>query len=45
MDLWQRRPSDDYKSSFWPLAGMMIVMMIIVARDKNYNYNHCRAKL
>ena len=30
MDLRQNRPSYNYKSSFWPLAGMM-AMMIIVA--------------
>ena len=39
MDLWQRRPSCDYKLSFWPLAGMMMVMMIIVVPAKNYNYS------
>ena len=44
MDLRQRRPSYDYNSSFWPPAGMMAVAMVVL-RVKNYNYNHCRAKL
>jgi hypothetical protein len=38
MDLRQRRPSYDYKSSFWPLAGIM-VMMIIMVCARNYNFN------
>ena len=36
MDLRQRRPSYDYIFSFWPLAGM-IMMMIIMVRARNHN--------
>ena len=43
MDLRQSRPSYEYKSSFWPPAGIM--MMVVVVRASNYNYNYCRAKL
>ena len=38
-DLRQRRPSYGFKSSFWPLAGMMVV--VIVVRSRTYNYNYC----
>ena len=31
------RPSYDYKSSFWPPAGMIMVMIIVRARNFNYN--------
>ena len=34
MDVRQRRPSYDYKSSFWPPTGIMIM-------NQNYNYNIC----
>ena len=44
MNLTQNRPSYDYKSSFRPLAGML-VMIIIVVRARNSNYNYCRLKL
>ena len=30
MDLRQRRPSYECKSSFWPPAGNMIIMIIVV---------------
>ena len=39
MELRQRRPSYEYKSSFWPPAGIMIIMMVIVVRARNYDYN------
>ena len=32
MDLRQRRPSYDNKSFFGPLAGIMIIMIIIILR-------------
>ena len=32
----------DYECSFWPPAGIMVVMMIVV---RNYNYNNCGAEL
>ena len=35
MDLRRIRPSYEYKSSFWPLAAM-VVMTVIVARTCNY---------
>ena len=39
MDLRQRRPSYDYELSFWPPAGIIMVMAIVVrVRDYNYNY-------
>jgi hypothetical protein len=44
MDLRQRRQSFDYKSSFWPLAGMIIIMMVIVVRARNNNYIFCGAR-
>ena len=28
------------KSSFWPLAGNIMMMMMIMVRAKNYNYNY-----
>ena len=31
MDLRQRRPFYDHKSSFWPLAEIIVLMMVIVA--------------
>ena len=41
MDMWRNRPSYEYKSSFWPLLGIMIIIvMVIVARARNYNYNN-----
>ena len=40
MELRQRRQSYDYRSSFWPLAGMMVMMVIIMVRARNYNYNY-----
>ena len=43
MELRQRRPSYDYKSYFWPLAGIMVV--ILMARAKIYSYNYYRVKL
>ena len=43
MDLRQRRASYDYKPRFGPLAGIMIIM--IVVRARNYNYNCCGTKL
>ena len=42
MDLRQSRPSYEYKSSFWPPAGIIMVMVMNVAR--NYDYNYCRTK-
>ena len=46
MDLRQRRKSYDYKLSFGPLAGIMVVMeMMIIVRARKHNYNYCRAKL
>ena len=44
MVLRQRRPSYDYNSSFWQLAGL-IMMIIIMMRARNYNYDYCGAKL
>ena len=44
MDLGQRRPSYDHKSSFWPLAGMIMMVMTVV-RARNYNNNYCGARL
>ena len=35
MDMRRSRPSYEYKSSLWPLPGMMVV---IVVRARNYNY-------
>ena len=35
IDLRQRRPSYNYKSSFWPPAGIIMMMIIIVVRAKN----------
>ena len=43
MDLRQRRPSYDCKSSFWPLAGIMVVILMV--RAKIYSYNYYGAKL
>ena len=43
MDLKQRLPPYDYKSSFWPPAGIMM-MCIIVVRAREYNDKHCGAK-
>ena len=42
MDLRRNRPSYEYKSSFWPPAGMIMVMIIVV-HARNYNYNYYRA--
>ena len=36
------RPYEDYKMSFWPLAG--IRMMITIVRARNYNYDYYRAR-
>ena len=43
MDLRQRRPSYDYKSFLGPLAGIIIMMIVVAAR--NYNSNFCGADL
>ena len=43
MDLRQGRPSWDYKSSFWPLAGIMVITIIMV-RARNYNYDYYGAR-
>ena len=42
-NLRQRRPSYGYKSSFWPLAGITMVVIIMV-RDRNCNYNYYGAR-
>ena len=45
-DMRRRRPYYDYKSSFWPLAGIMVIMVIMVrARNYDYNYYGARQKL
>ena len=44
MDMRRRRPLEEYKSSFWPLPGMMIIMMIIVVRASNYDYDDYGAR-
>ena len=41
MDMRQRRPSYDYKSSFWPLAGIIIMVMVIVGRNPEV-YDICQ---
>ena len=40
MRLRQRRPSYDHKSSLWPPAGIIMMMIIIVVHAKTYNYNY-----
>ena len=38
----RNRPYYEYKSSFWPLAGIMVIMIIVVrVRSYNYNSNFC----
>ena len=39
MDMRRRHPSNEYKSSFWPLPKIMIMMVIIIVRARNYNLN------
>ena len=36
MDLRQSRPSYDYKSSFWPLTGMMAMMIIVASISEGF---------
>ena len=43
MGMRRNRPSYEYKSSFWPLPGMMVIIMIMV-RARNYKYNLCGAR-
>ena len=45
MDLRQRRASYDYKSSILPLAGMIVMMIVMRARNSNDIFCNARWKL
>ena len=42
MDMRRNCQYYEYKSSFWPLPGIIMVMVIVVCAS-NYNYNFCGA--
>ena len=40
MDMRRSCPSYEFKSSFWPLPGMMIIIvMVIVVLARSYSHN------
>ena len=44
VDMRRRRPSYEYKSFFWPLPEIMVMIMMIVVRARNDTYNCCDAR-